>query len=172
MRSYDFVLRFLLPDDSREPDTLLDCLFEAGCDDATIGVGKPGRIALDFTRQADTAEAAVSSAVAQVRQAVPGAVLLEASPDLVNLADLAELLGCSRQNLRKYATGDIRASQAAFPEPLLSGNPSLWRLAEVAAWLERHAPLRPPEGLAELARVTAQLNLDIQRRRMEAEEAA
>lgn len=172
MKSYDFILRFLLPDERATPDALLDRLFEAGCDDATIGVGKPGRIALDFTRQADTAEAAVSSAIAQVRQAAPDALLLEAAPDLVNLADLAELLGCSRQNLRKYATGDIRASQVAFPEPLLSGNPSLWRLAEVAVWLDRHAPLRPPEGLAELARVTARLNLDIQRRRIEAEEAA
>lgn len=172
MTGYDFVLRFLLPEEGMDVHLLLDRLFEAGCDDASAGVGKPGRIALDFSRQAGTAEAAVSSAVAQVRQAIPGALLLEAGPDLVNLAELAELLGSSRQNLRKYAAGEIRASRAAFPEPIVSGNPSLWRLAEVASWLERHGPLRPPEGLTELARVVAKLNLAVQRQRMEAGEAA
>jgi hypothetical protein len=66
-----------------------------------IGVGQAGRIALDFTREANTAFEAVSSAIADVKQAIPGAKLVEATPDLVGLTDVADIIGCSRQYMRK-----------------------------------------------------------------------
>jgi predicted DNA-binding transcriptional regulator AlpA len=75
------------------------------------------------------------------------------------------MLGCSRQNLRKYATGEIRRVRVPFPAPVFTGNPSLWRLAEVAAWLEKQTDLRPPRPVSEIARVTSRLNLDLQNAR-------
>ena len=71
--TYDFTIVFDLPVPSVDPAGYLDALYEAGCDDATVGVGEPGSIELDFTREASSAEEAMSSAVADVLKAIPGA---------------------------------------------------------------------------------------------------
>lgn len=76
MREHEFTLKFRLPDANTAPDQFVDALAEVGCDDATVGVGQQGRIALAFTRQADNAVEAVASAVQDVRAAVPGAELV------------------------------------------------------------------------------------------------
>lgn len=162
---WEFTLKLRLPADRPEPAAWLDALFEAGCDDATVGVGRNGALALDFSRAADTADTAVRSAIADVRKAIPGAVPTEIAPDLVNLADLADIVGCTRQNIRKYAAGEIKTAPALFPEPVHTGTPSLWRLAEVLPWFERHTELQPPPVLRDLAQATAKANLDIQQRR-------
>ena len=164
---WQFVVKFRLPAGGEDPSVWLDALFEAGCDDATVGVGSRGNIALDLSRAAPSAEEAVRSAIDAVRKAIPGAVLMEVSPDLVNLADLADVVGCSRQNIRKYAVGEARTVTVPFPDPVFTGNPSLWRLAEVAAWLDRHTDLHPPVSILELSRVTSKANLDVQYRRLQ-----
>src|SRR5690242_12916771 len=100
---YEFILKFALPNPDDDPSNFLDALYEAGCgDDSVIGVGKRGTIALDFTRHGESAEEAVLSAVEAVRKTIRGAVLTEVSPDLVTLAGVADVIGCSRQNIRKY----------------------------------------------------------------------
>ncbi len=48
MTEYDFLLRFDLPDPSVNPERFVESLYEAGCDDATVGIGQHGRIALSF----------------------------------------------------------------------------------------------------------------------------
>ncbi|WP_303982628.1 hypothetical protein [Dongia mobilis] len=73
MPAYDFILSFKLPSNSDDPAAFTDALFKAGCDDATVGVGKLGTIALDFTRTAANAEAAARSAISAVEAAIPGA---------------------------------------------------------------------------------------------------
>ena len=163
---WEFVLKFRLPPDREEPTAWLDALFEVGCDDATVGTGRRGSIALDFSREAVSADAAVRSAIADVLTAIPGAQLTEIAPDLVNLADLAEIVGCSRQNIRKYAAGEIRTVAAAFPDPVYTGNPSLWRLAEVLVWFDRNTDLHPDPRSVELARIASKIGADIQRRRL------
>ena len=69
MTTFEFSLKFSVPEDG--VDTHVERLGEAGCDDALIGVGRPGRIALDFDRAADSAFAAVAGAVSEVRAAYP-----------------------------------------------------------------------------------------------------
>lgn len=101
MHEYEFTLKFRLPDASADPEQFIDALAEAGCDDAAVGVGQQGRIALAFTRKAASASEAIVSAVQEVRGAIPGVELVEASPDFVGLTDVADLVGCSRQNIRK-----------------------------------------------------------------------
>lgn len=73
MAMYDFILRFALPDPTLDPVHLTDAIFAAGCDDSVVGVGKLGSIALDFSREAPTAEDAVNSAINAVIRAIPGA---------------------------------------------------------------------------------------------------
>ncbi|NUB11288.1 DNA-binding protein [Azospirillum brasilense] len=163
---WEFILKFRLPLEGADPTAWLDALYEAGCDDATVGVGKYGSIALDFSREAASAEEAIRSAISDVQKAIPGATLTEISPDLVNLADLAGVVGCSRQNIRKYAAGEIKTVKAPFPEPVYTGTPSLWRLAEILPWLDQNTELHPHRQTLDLARVASKVNLDVQRRRL------
>lgn len=166
MATYEFVLTFALKDSNADPLDYSDALYEAGCDDATVGVGKRGSIALDFSREAPDAKTAIQSAIDAVLKAIPGAELVEAKPDLVNLSDLAEMVGCSRQNVRKYAAGEIRTAQSPFPLPAFTGAPDLWHLLEVVAWLSEHTELRPPKEVMEISAVNYRVNLESQRRRM------
>jgi hypothetical protein len=77
---YDFVLKFKLAEGSADVNDLVERLGEAGCDDALVGIGQPGRIALNFTREADSAQQAFISALEDVRRAIPDAELIEAKP--------------------------------------------------------------------------------------------
>ena len=74
---FDFTMRFLLPEDEADFDTLVERLAAGGCDDATVGTGRPGRIALAFTREAPTATDAMLSAIADVKKAIPRARLID-----------------------------------------------------------------------------------------------
>lgn len=60
-------------------DALVERLAEEGCDDALVGVGQPGRLALEFIREAPSARDAIEGAIEDVRRAVPNARLIEAA---------------------------------------------------------------------------------------------
>ncbi len=165
MTEYNFLLTFTLPDREAQPDQYLDTLYEAGCDDATVGVGRAGMIGLDFTRTAATAEDALRSAIADVRKAIPGADLAQAGPDLVGLSEMAEIFAFSRQNMRKYAVGTA-PNRAAFPPPVIVGEPSLWHLAEIVAWLRLNTAVQPPDALLDIAKAAARVNFEIETGRL------
>ena len=78
---YEFTLKFALPANHQLVDDLVERLGEAGCVDALVGIGQAGRIALEFTREATSAKSAIASALATVKAAIPGAKLLEVTPD-------------------------------------------------------------------------------------------
>lgn len=160
---YEFVLKFELPEADQDPGFYMDALFAAGCDDAAVGIGKSGSIALDFERDATSAEAAVESAIQDVQKAIPDARLTEIEPDLVNLEGIAEAVGSSRQNLRKYAAGEIKTVRARFPAPVLTGKTSYWHLAEVLRWLEINTSLKAPSQIKDVSLIAAKRNLQRQR---------
>ena len=160
MTEYEFTLTFTLPDGQDEPTQYLDALFEAGCDDAIVGTGIPGTISLKFNRDADSASKAVGSAIQDVMRAIPGASLVEAKPDMVGITDVAEILHCSRQNIRKYAVGHPN-----FPHPTVTGKFQLWHLWEIATFDK----FLIPEAIIEISRVTCKLNLDLHRQKFTAE---
>lgn len=154
MRSFDFTLKFNLPDPAADAAAFLDRLAAAGCDDATAGIGLNGRIALEFTRESRSAADAVLGALRDVSRAIPGAVLVEAAPDFVGLTDVARILGFSRQYARKV----MISSGSEFPAPVHDGNPTLWRLAKVLAWAEARGA-EVDRALLEVARAAHQVNL-------------
>lgn len=166
MNKYVFLLTFGLPDRNADPEAYLDALYEAGCDDASVGVHLRGLVGLDFTRRAASAEDALRSAVRDVQKAIPGAFLVEAGPDLVNLTAMAEIFGFSRQNMRKYAVGPAQ-SREAFPVPYITGEPSLWHLAEIASWLRRNTSVVPQPEVVEVAKAAAKLNLEASKERLD-----
>ena len=159
MKEYEFVLKFSLPDNNADPEIFIDKLAEAGCDDALIGIGRNGRIGLDFTRQSASALEAVLSSIKDVQRAIPGAGLIEAAPDLVGLTDVADILGFSRQNMRK-----LMLKNPDFPPPLHEGKPSIWHLAKILQWMAHKNMYPIEESLLDIATVTMQFNItrDIQ----------
>jgi hypothetical protein len=121
---FEFDLIFALPSGAGDEGAMLDALFAAGCDDASVGVGAPGLVGLSFTRSGKDAEAVIAAAMGQVASAMPkGAVLREVRPDLVSLAEVAARLHVSRQALQKRD----------MPLPSLGG---LYRAAEMLPFLE------------------------------------
>lgn len=128
---YIFTLKYRLHEYDGNEQTLLDRLFEAGCDDALPGIGQTGRLALEFSREAESGKQALESAIADVRRALNYAELIEVLPDYVGLTDIAEHVGMSRQNLRKISLKHA----ATFPAAIHGGNPSIWHLADVLRWL-------------------------------------
>ena len=154
MNEYEFNLSFRLPDDDADPDGYLGALAQAGCDDAAVGVGRRGRIALAFVREAGSAFDAIASAVQAVKAAIPGAVLIEASPDFVGLTDVADIAGFSRQNMRK-----LMLANPSFPPPFHAGTASLWHLATILHWL-RDTQKREINGtLFDIAATNMALNI-------------
>lgn len=152
---YSFTLKFQLADEDRDHEQIVERLFDAGCDDATIGVGQPGRIALAFRREASDAWSAIYTALRDVKRAIPSARLVEAGPDFVGLTDVADLAGVTRQNMRKLML--THASQ--FPLPVHEGNPSVWHLSDVLAWLMSRGTYSISADLVDVAKSTKQVNL-------------
>ena len=152
---YTFTLKYQLAEHDSAPDAMVERLGEAGCDDALVGIGQPGRLALEFTRESDGAQSAVRSALADVRRAVPTARLIEATPDLVGLTDVAEIVGVSRQNMRTLMLGH----RASFPAPVHEGSASIWHLAEVLAWMEGKGGYSLDRSVLETAQATWEVNL-------------
>ncbi|MGH9439613.1 MAG: helix-turn-helix transcriptional regulator [Terriglobia bacterium] len=162
MNDYEFTLKFNLTDPGADPDQCIAALAAAGCDDALVGVGQSGRIALNFTRSARSAFEAISSALRDVRKAIPKAVLVEASPDFVGLTDVAEMAGFTRQNMRKLMTSHV----STFPIAVHEGRPALWHLANVLAWL-REQQKRPVDiVLLEVAETNMTLNIAKEARKL------
>jgi predicted DNA-binding transcriptional regulator AlpA len=152
---YRFTLNYQLADDATDIDMLIERLGDAGCDDALVGIGLPGRIALEFTRTAESAQAAMTSALTDVKRAIPLAQLIEATPDFVGLSDAADVVGVSRQNLRKL----MLAHQRDFPLPVHAGSSSVWHLEDLVTWLQNTMDYDVPSETIEIARVAKQVNL-------------
>lgn len=152
---YTFTLKYRLAEQDCDRDDIVERLGAAGCDDALIGVGQPGRLALEFTRDADSAEAAMVSALADVKGAVPSAKLIEAAPDFVGLTDVADVIGVTRQNMRKL----MMSHAMSFPAPVHEGSTSVWHLADVLLWLQGRGSYKLEQSMLEVAIATRQVNL-------------
>ena len=159
---YTFTLKYRLSDSDCDHEALIGRLGAAGCDDALIGVGQPGRIALAFTREADSAQAALMSALKDIKSAIPSAALVEASPDFVGLTDVAETIGVTRQNMRKL----MLTNADTFPSPVHEGSTAIWHLAEVMDWLKAKGTYQLEQAVHEIAETTMQVNLTKEAQRL------
>ena len=152
---YDFTLKFKLSDTDCDINDVVERLGAAGCDDALVGIGTTGRIALNFTRHAESAQAAMLSALSDVKRAIPLAKLIEAGPDFVGLTDVAEVIGVSRQNIRKLMV----TNAATFPPAVHDGSASIWHLALVLQWLQPRGSYQIGQGILDVARTAMQVNI-------------
>lgn len=176
MNEYEFVLRFQLPKGESQAEEYLDALYEAGCDDSVVGVGLPGYIGLDFCREAISAEQAVISAVQDVKRAIPEAKLVEVTPDLLNISEIADFLSprlqkVSRQAMRKYAFGQVAKVKTRFPAAAVSSSSPLWHLDEVVRWLVENnkADESKAQTLLDTSKTARALNVRLQAKTLQRE---
>lgn len=153
MAEYEFILKFRIPHEC-DMSNVVERLGAEGCTDAVVGIGIAGRLAADFCREAEDAESALESAIADVKRAVPDTQFVEACPDLVGLTDIADLVDVSRQNMRKLMTAN-----AGFPLPVHDGSTALWHLHTVLHWLTTKKGYDCPKALREIAAATMKVNL-------------
>lgn len=122
--------------------------YDNGCDDALVSFQK-GHIIVDFGREAECIDDAISSAVANVIST--GATVERIEPDpLVSLSDIAARSNLTRQAVSNYALGK---RQEGFPAPALritSATP-LWEWPDVADWLFKHDQLSRDEAVEAVA---------------------
>lgn len=155
VKTYEFDLKFRLPTSSPDPADFVERLAGTGCTDALVGIGRTGRIAFRFTRNANGSLEAVLSAIDDIKQAIPEAVLIEAAPDLVGLSDIADILGYSRQNMRKLMMNNL----ASFPAPIHEGKTMLWHLFSILEWIRETNRYEVDELLMDIANTNMQLNI-------------
>lgn len=155
MKDYEFTLKFILSDKNIDPEEYIEKLESEGCTDALIGIGKKGHIALNFNRQANSAYEAISSAITDVKRAIPNTKLIEASPDFVGLTDIAELFGFTRQNMRKIKENNTND----FPPPVHEGLASIWHLSKVLSWLKEKKLYKVDDTMLETSKVTMLVNI-------------
>lgn len=112
--------------------------FNAGCDDATISYQK-GHIIVDFSREAESLESAIASAVEDVNKT--GAKVDRVEPDpLVSLSDIAARTGMSRSAMTLYSKGE-RAKNFPAPVARVTSESPLWDWAIVARWMYENKKL-------------------------------
>ena len=153
MSSYEFSI--IATGLSIDGDEWEDSFYEAGCDDALVGVRR-GLFVLDFNREAATLAEAVESACADMRRA--GATIVRIEPDpLVSPSDIAERAAITRQAISLYVNGE---RGEGFPPPVacVSGSRPLWKWSEVAVWL--HAIGKIDQSVVEAAQLFERLNVD------------
>lgn len=92
-------------------------------------------------------------AIRDVQRAIPGAELLEASPDYVGVTEIAAALGVTRQGARKMIK-----TQPDFPAPVHEGSSALYRLALVLAWCARSTTRPVDPAQLEVAKAAMQQN--------------
>ena len=130
--AFEFELVFGIPEDAFDPYLLSDAVFAAGFEDALVGTGIPGLLAVEIEVEGGDGEQAILDAARRLLATLPkGSRLREVRPDLVSLADVAERLSVTRQSLQ----------QRRMPPPTQGG---LYRIDEVARVLAD--AMQPVEG--------------------------
>lgn len=150
-------------------DESLDALFEAGCDDATFGA-RDGAQYGQFDREAASFSSALSSAIHDMTNALPGLEIVRVEPDdLVSMATIAERSGRSRESIRLLAAE--QRGPGGFPSPVayVDQRTRLWHWPDVAHWLTEHDKAKvdvDPEAADLVAALNAAYDLREHSRRL------
>lgn len=131
MNNYHFTV--VVRDARANLSELEDKIFEAGCDDALL-CSYNDTIYLEFDREADNAEQAVSSALNDIRSLGFHDLIVE-EQGYSTLAEMAERAGMTRQALSLYAQN--KRGDGNFPRPMygLASKSAMYFWPEVATWL-------------------------------------
>ncbi len=165
MSTYHFTLIVDGPDLQDQP--MIDRLFEAGCDDATVG-SSDGVQYVDFDREAGALDDAILSAVDDLEKLEGVEVIRIADAGLASLADIAARVDRTRESVRLLVSG--ARGPGNFPKPVTDPRSRyrLWRWSEVASWFSAYRGEFPGGADEQLAAMyNAALELRHDRRLLE-----
>ena len=77
MTQQEYTLIFSLQDPQEDPGVYVSDLHAHGCDDALLGIGKKGRIALNFIRDTSDVQEDMNDLVELIEHVIPGAQCVE-----------------------------------------------------------------------------------------------
>lgn len=135
MYSFEIVVGGIRIESDDDLFNVSDALYEAGCIDSHPAAYN-GTLYVPFTREADSYEEAVKSAIVQIESIHRLQCLSVDVGGLVSLTDAAELAGVTKAALSRYSKG--QRGKGDFPSPILrvDSNRPLWSWGEIAVWLE------------------------------------
>lgn len=136
MKTYAFTI--LLEGASEMTPEVTDALFEAGCDDGSLG-RSAGVLSIDFDREAPSLAEAIASAIRDIDRSgagvTPVRVEVEGAGDLVTAGEIARRLGQSRESVRLYTTGARGPGDFPPPAARQDTRTPLYRWDDVSRWL-------------------------------------
>jgi len=137
MNEYEFSI--VIRDADFSAPNLHDLLFENGCDDALICANN-NTVYLQFTREANSAQEAILSALSNINDAGFKDLIIEES-NAITISEIASKAELTRQAIHNYVKG--HRGDRNFPKPIagLSSNNPLYDWYEVAQWLNNHDAL-------------------------------
>ncbi|MEZ2578491.1 DNA-binding protein [Buttiauxella ferragutiae] len=156
MALYNFTLT--LSGVTYETEGLEDALYESGCDDALI-CAYGNSVYVEFDREANSLDEAISSAVENIESAGIGAIVESIDSALVGLSDIAEITEMSRQAIAMLKDGTRGSGDFPCPLQRIKGQSPLWDWANVAQWLLKNGRLKEGSELVINARVLSKWNL-------------
>ena len=168
MDSYDFTL--IVGGTDFLDDAVVDAVYEAGCDDATVGATN-GVPCADFSREASSLENAALSAIADLESVDGIEVIRIADAGLVSISDIAARTGRTGESVRLLVEG--KRGPGGFPAPVTDPRRRrnrLWYWPEVARWFESTGTGRAADDQGQiLAAINAWLELRRLRKTVEPE---
>ena len=130
MDTYEFTL---IIEGNLDDEAVIVSLFEAGCDDATFGISNGVGVA-DFAREAESAVAAINTAVRDVMSVIGLRVRRIEPDDLVTIPEIAERLQRTPESIRLLANGERGGGRFPLPVSHIASRHRLWRWSDVARW--------------------------------------
>ncbi len=134
MNNYEFSLVLANVRDFNEQ--LVDCIFEAGCDDASL-LTRNGVVYLDFDREATSFTEAVWSAIRQVESIAQPKIRVDSiqPDDLVTVSEIARRIQKSREYVRLLINGERGTGNFPLPISGMSQKSMIWSWSRVSQWL-------------------------------------
>lgn len=152
-QEYDFAL--ILDGIAEVTPELADAFFEAGCDDATLGM-QSGVAHLEFSRWSTSMKDAILSAIRDVCKVGRGVTVRQIDEcNLVTPSEIARRINKSRQLVHQFISGE-RKGIGRFPSPLFIGAKAYWAWCEVSYWLYQNNVIR--QEVLDLAEVAFTIN--------------
>lgn len=156
MPTYVFEVHF-----TGDLEAVIDDLYEAGWDDATVsGTGRGGHAG--FYREAGTAVEAVISAIRQAESC--GLEVTGVTEDLVTLGEIAERTDRTLAAVENWVKG--RRGPGGFPEPRVArGRAALYSWADVSTWLSVQGIVDVKSSEIEMAHACSLIDAALRTRR-------
>ncbi|TVP66327.1 MAG: hypothetical protein EA340_11835 [Nitriliruptor sp.] len=160
MRTREFTFALLVGGFDVNDDQHIGAFYAHGLDDATAE-DRGDHALVTFYREASAPDAALWSAIGDLREALPGCRVLRVDDQLVNAADVAAMTGRTPESIRQLAAGTRGPGGFPTPAGVVGNGVKIWRWAEVQPWLAAHGIGTDAETLP--AEVVAEANAELVR---------